>query len=220
VSSPQIRASIGEYDLYFIWSRALVTRLRAAGARRPRYLAFGYDPESHKLAAELDESLQRTVTFVGSWDTRRAAALEAIADLPVKVFGVGWEKLARHSRLRGKVFPGGIFREDLRRVITSSLASVNILRPQNAGAHNMRTFEVPATGGLLLTGRSAEQQDFFPENESSLMFGSPSELRAAAERLLAGGVDTAQLRARARARVAQHTYFNRAKEVLSAFREL
>ena len=41
----------------------------------------------------------------------------------------------------------------------------------------MRTFEVPAMKGLLLTRRSKEQNIFFPENKASLMFSNLNELK-------------------------------------------
>jgi hypothetical protein len=42
-----------------------------------------------------------------------------------------------------------IFDHELRRVVTSSAVSLNILRRQNAG-HNMRSFELPAMGATMV----------------------------------------------------------------------
>ena len=61
-------------------------------------------------------------------------------------------------------------------VINKSFVSINILRKQNLGSHNMRTFEIPAMGGLLAASRSNEQNLFFPENRASIMFNSVKEL--------------------------------------------
>ena len=41
----------------------------------------------------------------------------------------------------------------------------------------MKTFEIPAMNGLMLTKRSREQNYFFPENKACLMFGSTKELK-------------------------------------------
>ena len=44
-SFAHVLKAIPQYDVYFVWSHALVRRLREAGARRPEFLAFGVDDE-------------------------------------------------------------------------------------------------------------------------------------------------------------------------------
>ena len=58
-----------------------------------------------------------------------------------------------------------------------SAISLNILRKQNYSAHNMRTFEIPANNGLMLTTRSNEQNKFFKENKACFMFSTKKELK-------------------------------------------
>jgi hypothetical protein len=217
-SSPYIRRSIPEYDLYFIWSRALLGRLREAGARQPVYLPFAADELTHYPAPTRDPSLAGTVVLVGTCDPQRAELIRSIADLPVRVYGTGWDRVAG-SRLRNKVSPG-VWGEDLRRVSTSALACLNVLRPQNTGAHNMRTFEVPAMGGVMLATRSAEQRELFPEGSSSLMFSDPRELREVITGLTRGQFDTESIRRRALEHAAGHTYTQRARRILDAIAAL
>jgi spore maturation protein CgeB len=214
-SSRHVRAAISLYDHYFIWSRALLQPLRAAGARAASYLPFAFAEEHHFPAPVLDPQLSGAINLVGSFDSTRTRMLEPLADLPLRLYGGHWERLPRSSRLRRCVAGGVVFGAELRRVISSSLASINLMRAQNRGAHNMRTFEVPAMGGLLLTTRSAEQQAVFPEGEASLMFDSQRELRAQIEALLAGRVDAQALRARALTLSRGHSYTDRARELLA-----
>jgi len=211
-----VERAIPLYDVYFIWSHALMEPLRAHGAKRVEYLAFGYDELAHRPAEQLDPELANYLTFVGSHDAQRAAALEALADLPLRIYGNAWHKLPRGSRLRSKVVQSAIYDAELRRVVSSSLASINLLRPQNAGSHNMRTFEVPAMGGLMLTSRSEEQQALFPDREATLMFDDPAGLRQVAQELLSGALDARALRARALARCQGHSYVERARQVADA----
>lgn len=213
-SNAFIRQSIPLFDTYFIWSHALIPRLQAAGSRKAVYLPFGYDPAMHFPAPELDPALSRTVTFVGSYDRQRAEVLEVIADLEVSIYGNAWEDLPASSKLRGKVISAAIYGAPLRQVVTSSLASINILRPQNVGSHNMRTFEVPAMGGLMLTSYSEEQQAVFPDREACLMYRSPAELRSLVMQLAAGAFDTQRIRVRALAISRAHSYAERAREIL------
>src|SRR5207247_9449887 len=58
------------------------------------------------------------------------------------------------SPLINKITPHNIYGNELSNVTFSSTVCLNLLRSQNAGAHNMRTFEIPSMGGLMLTTRS------------------------------------------------------------------
>lgn len=219
-SSRHIRESLPFYDAYVIWSQALLPKLLAAGCRRVEYLPFAYHPTEHFPAESMDDALAKTLVFVGSHDVHRARMLEALYDLPLRIYGNGWDRLPRKSPLRPLIVSAEINGAKLRTVTTSALASINLLRAQNAGAHNMRTFEVPAMGGLMVTTRSVEQQEFFPEGEASLAFADARELRSVSQRLLAGEVDTARLRQRATALSRGHSYRDRAARLVDLFEEL
>ena len=41
----------------------------------------------------------------------------------------------------------------------------------------MKTFEIPSMGGLMITQRTAEQHQFFPENRACLMYSNINELK-------------------------------------------
>jgi hypothetical protein len=210
-----VSSAIPLYDHYFIWSRNLLAPLRAAGARAVSYLPFGYAEQYHRPAVALDPALSGVISFVGTYDKTRARVLEPLADLPLQVFGNGWERLPLWSKLRRCVQPGALHGEPLRRVVSSSLANINNMRAQNVGAHNMRTFEVPAMRGLLLTTRSPEQHGFFPEGKASLMYEGPRELRTRLEELLRGKHDVATIRARAYELAQAHSYGHRARELMA-----
>ena len=63
-----------------------------------------------------------------------------------------------------------IYGKDIFKLMNRSAISLNILRKQNYSEHNMRTFEIPANNGLMLTTRSNEQNKFFKENKACFMF--------------------------------------------------
>jgi spore maturation protein CgeB len=112
------------------------------------------------------------------------------------------------------VFPGNVFGSEFARIVGESAVSLNLLRSQNAGAHNMRTFEIPAMGGVMLTTRSEEQQELFPDGDAALMFSNPDELRSGVERLLADSQLRQRLRIEGVRRAAAHTYDARAAKLL------
>ena len=62
------------------------------------------------------------------------------------------------------------------RHLRSRSGSLNVLNAENLGGPNMRTFEIPASGGVMLARYSPEQDEFFPEGEAALYYRSPAEI--------------------------------------------
>lgn len=212
------RETISEYDTYVTWTPTLLSSLRAGGAKCILSVPFGYDPSTHYPWPALDPDLAGSATFVGTWDREREDLLSHIADLPIRIFGWGWDRIGRRSPLRGKVFARNLYSADLRRVITSSRISVNMLRSQNAISHNMRTFEIPAMGGLMLTQRTTEQGAFFPEGAACLMYADPEELRSQVRTALYD-LDLKDVRQAGLERVRGHSYRDRATVLHEALRD-
>jgi spore maturation protein CgeB len=70
-----------------------------------------------------------------------------------------------------------IYKETMTSIYQRSKIILNFLRTQNAHAHNMRTFEVPATKSFLLTERTEQQAELFlKENYSIACFAGIDEL--------------------------------------------
>lgn len=82
----------------------------------------------------------------------------------------------------------------------------------------MRTFEVPAMGGLMITTRSAEQNVFFPEGEGCLMYADRDELRATVQSLLDATTDAPGIKRRGLELARSHSYLARAEQLLQEFR--
>ncbi len=78
----------------------------------------------------------------------------------------------RHIRV-GTIYDGQYIE-----AIQNASGVINLLRRQNIeeGSHNMRTFEVPGYGGLLIANRTTEQRDFFEEDKEAIFFESVEEL--------------------------------------------
>jgi spore maturation protein CgeB len=204
---------IPAYDAYFVWSRNLVEKVNEAGAKAVFYLPFGFDEIMHAPSLRSRFATRDSVVFVGSWDRDREEWLSRVDATKLQIFGWAWDR-ASSQQLRPAINNKMIFGHDLALVTGEAAACINILRRQNLGSHNMRTFEVPAMNGLLLTMRSAEQQGFFPEGEASLMFGSPDELNDLIGKIRSSPDWSATIRKRGHDSVKNHTYTDRAKQLL------
>lgn len=74
--------------------------------------------------------------------------------------------------------------EQIPELLGSAKMGLNILRPQNEEGHNIRTYEIPATGTLMLSERSRELLNLFVEDKEAVYFSNPDELKQKVEYLL------------------------------------
>ena len=93
------------------------------------------------------------------------------------------------------------------------------MRNQNGDAHNMRTFEVPACRGFLLTTRTKEQHEFFPEEDGCLMFSDVKELCNQLNRATSDEALVQRIRGRSFELTKNQNYEERAKYLLSIVRD-
>ena len=208
--------SLSFFDAYFIWSHSIAEKLKEDGCNKVIYLPFGYDEVHHVPNKISIQNYPNDIAFIGSWDKERENLLTQLAgiDVNVNIYGNGWSGAAHSFPFRNSISPGSVFGQDMSAIMTSSAVCLNPLRAQNKGAHNMRTFETPAMGGLMLTSRTEEQQGFFPENEACFMYGDIEELKRKIEYIISNQEEAKQVRARGMELVAEHSYTNRVKYLL------
>ena len=135
-------------------------------------MPFGYDEFIHKKV-KTNKKFANIINFIGSYDKKRCEILKSSFNQNILIAGGGWKRKFQNSKNIYNPF----FGRKLCEVISSSNISINLLRDQNEGSHNMKTFEIPAMNGLMLTKRSREQNYFFPENKACLMFSDIKELK-------------------------------------------
>ena len=110
-----------------------------------------------------------------------------------------------------------LYNEQYAHACKNSLGIINFLRKQNLveGSHNMRTFEVPGYGGLLIANRTQEQLEFFEEDKEAVYFGNLQELEDKLTFLSARKslVETLKSQALLRARKSNYSYSHRTKQL-------
>jgi spore maturation protein CgeB len=214
-SNSNVMQSRTFYDVYCIWSHLISNKLRADGCKRVLYLPFGYDETFHQPHATSKLDSEAPVSFIGTWDRERELILAQLAGYNVCIHGPNWGRASSHFPLRDSLSYLYVnFGSEMSSIMSSSAICLNLLRPQNRGSHNMRTFEIPAMGGLMLTNRTEEQQELFPENEACYMYGDFDELKSKIDYILANKSDAHRVRARGIALVRTHSYTNRARDLL------
>jgi len=214
-SNRNVIDSLSFFDAYCIWSHLIAERLRKDGCKKVIYLPFGYDTTYHVPHNLHNLGSSGLISFIGSWDQEREAILAQLAEYDFCIYGNGWNRAARDFKLIKSLTYRDVFGLEMSTTIISSDICLNLLRQQNRGSHNMRTFELPAMGGLMLTCRTLEQQEFFPENEACYMYADVTEMKTKIEYILANKQEADLVRARGLERALDHSYTNRARFLLS-----
>ena len=194
------------YDGFFTHDSSSLPRLRAAGGR-PRYLAFGCDPEYLRAPARAIAPL----VFVGSRDPVRERVVQALDDLGLAVWGPGWPR-------------GPVYGDAFVRALAGAAVGVNIHQQFGAAGDparygtgaNMRVFELAAVGTPQLSDAKADIARHFTPGREIVLYESVEELRTRARDLLADEPARRSLAAAARERaLREHTWRHRLEELLT-----
>ncbi len=217
VREPCLLEALPAYDLVTAWSEQLAAGLEEAGARRTVVLPFAYDPELY--APEPRGEPQHDVAFVGCASAERVEHARALVGLRLALSGPRWARLTRGTPLAGSVLPGSHWGRAAGALYRSARVGINVLDAQNLIGHNMRTWELPATGTPMVATRTTDHERIFGAGAARL-FDTPVEMRAAVDRLLADDAERDEVAAAGLAAVRDGTYRTRARELVSAIEDL
>jgi spore maturation protein CgeB len=214
--------ALPEYDHIFSPRRANLQDLSSAGCRRVTYLPFGYNPKVHYPSRgdaggppALREGFEADVVFVGGADVDRVPYAEALirSGFRVALYGGYWDHYSNtRSCYRGNVAP-----EIVRQATGSAKVALCLVRRANRDGHVMRTFEIAAIGGCMLTEYTAEHEEIFgAEGETTLYFRSAAEMLDKTRWLLDHDQERARLAEAARQRIVggHNTYRDRLESML------
>jgi spore maturation protein CgeB len=207
-----------QYSIVFMWERSLVERLQRDGVEA-KYLPFAVDPELFRPQFG-DEGLYcetchltHDVAFVATYTRFRCAEVAAVRRHTVAIWGNNWPRKWKTISGQHRVH-APVWGSPVGDIYARAAVSLNVLNAENLGGPNMRTFEVPGSGGVMLARYSAAQNEFFPENEAAVYYRSPEELDDKIECLLRDRELRECIRKTAARLAAAQTYDVRAAQVL------
>ena len=173
ISNQNVLNSIPVFDYFFIFSKKILKKISLKlKCDNIFYLPFANDPKLHKKKTSKCQT-KYDISFVGTADRERFLLINNLKKYKIILAGDGWKQYKLNNNVN---YIGNIQEKKFAKVICESYVSLNIFRKQNEGSHNMKTFEIPAMGGLMITKRSKEQNFFFPENKACIMYKNVDEL--------------------------------------------
>ncbi|NJR76862.1 MAG: glycosyltransferase [Scytonema sp. CRU_2_7] len=164
------------WDAAFIWSQELVDRLLDNGVKKAFFHPFCSDLEYHFPKRQTNPVCD--VAFIGNWDAsrKREQYLKAISNYRLGLWGSSyWNTHCQEPTLKN-LCQGMCSYQEIPEILGSAKMGLNILRPQNEKGHNIRTYEIPATGTLMLSERNNGLLSLFAEDKEAVYFSTPDEL--------------------------------------------
>ena len=207
-----------QYSVVWMWEKSLTARLQNDGVDA-RYLAFAVDPElySPQLGGEGLNCEQcgcrHDIAFVATYSRARKAELSALRRHSVAIWGKNWPKKWKSPSAQHRAHPA-VWGRRVCRLYAQAPVSLNVLNAESLEGHNMRTFEIPASGGVMLARFTPAQHEFFPENEAAAYYRSPEELDDKLDLLLNDQGLRDRIRSNAARLAATQTYDVRAATLL------
>ena len=192
--------AIGYYDAYITWAADVAERLDAV-ANRVLVIPFAWDPEIMRPTTGCGVAEGRIV-FIGTATRERIALVQSIAHLRPMVFGDRW------PRIDGVDIRPPARGIELCRIVGEAKWNINLLRPQNALSHNMRTFELVGAGGNQVAPQTEDHLKFLSGDSRTVLFRSREEL----ESILRS--DPCERSSRLPGLLMGHRYSDRAEQIL------
>lgn len=184
-----ITNSISLYDYHFTYNLSVKRKFDELNLKS-YFLPFGFELSdgTFERIAEEDEIL--STCFVGNPDKARVSALLQLAESGVKIdlYGHLWKNFISHPKIR--LFPA-VFGDEFWKILRKYRVQINLMRPHNHDSHNMRTFELPAIGGIMVAPKTSEHQLFFKDKSEAFFFSSLDECVEIVKSLLNLSLDEA-----------------------------
>jgi len=160
------------YDQVFSTKRSLLDDLRQIGCPGVAYLPFAYAPEAHfpeqPSAGRGANGFAADVVFVGAADRDRVPYMVTLmrAGFQLALYGGYWN---RYRRTAGAA-RGHADLPTSRQAVGAAKVALCLVRRANRDGHCMRSFEVPAIGGCMLTEDTAEHREIFGEDGQTVVY--------------------------------------------------
>lgn len=164
------------YDHYFCIHRKGITHPKIQ-----QLPALGFDPANYRRLDGVAKA--HDLVFVGREKKRRVHWLSALQDDGIAIWGPGWGRTALAHRHAAE----GIFGAELNQLYNAAKIVLNVSAWENEGdsALNLRIFDVPATGSLLLTDYAPGIEDYLVPDKEVVIARSPEEMAEKARYYLA-----------------------------------
>lgn len=221
-----LRRALRGYDLHITSNLWNVDEFRQAGFPRVVHMELAANPairDPGEIPASERRALGGPVGFIGHWEpvTERTLLHLVRHDVPVKIYGGGWDNADAPRELSGAVQHRFVLGDEYARAIVSFDVNLGIVSKWNRNHTASRTFQIPALGAFLLHERNEVVTRYFKEGVEAEFFDTDDELLEKCRHYLAHPEERRRIAAAGRRRCIESGYFepDRVREILPALEE-
>lgn len=203
---------IAAYAAILPFAEYLIPVFQQLGAKQAQWLPFGFDPEIHFPWRSSSNPLD--IAYFGSWGPLQAKWVRQLTSYDLAIYGAGWQRLVPGDPLRKHWRRGeGQFGSMAEKIANVGIV-FNMVRAEHGCAHSMKTFEIPAAGGFMLSNWSSEQVRILRPGIECDYYSSTMELAEKLDFYLKRPEVRHRIAEAARQRIAGHSYYHRAEQLL------
>jgi len=214
--------SIGLYDLHITYYDWIKSKIEQDYGVQTVIIPFGFgiSEEMYERCCK-EEEIMKTC-FLGNADKYRAELILELADGGVKIdlYGNSWEKFITHPNI--EIF-GPLYEDEFWLTLRRYRVQLNLMRPHNLNAHNMRSFEIPAVGGIELALDTDDHKKYFQVDKEIFIYTDLEDCKRQIKKLLSfTTIEAQKIREQARNRSVSsgYSYKSRTEEVLKTIKLL
>ena len=182
-SNPAHRTSVfneaeSAYDIHFTPKRHNVLEILERTGKPGIFIWYAYDENWHFRAGPLDFMNPKfRIGFVGHMMPDRSDLALDISRKFGKSFAIAGLKWKRNRELtrNASIFPPA-YGVNFSKFIDSAPIQLGLLNSDNRDQHTARSFEVPASGGLIIAEDTSEHREIFGSNGKALFFKNQDDL--------------------------------------------
>lgn len=211
--------SIKLYDYYFSYADDAVKELIKLGVKSQK-IPFAFDSNGFEFKELTKENEVIKACFLGNADKFRAQFINKLATLglEIDVFGENWSE---YKLNKGVIISPAKYGPDFWLTLQKYAVQLNLLRPHNYTTHNMRSFDIPGAGGIMLAPHTDDHASFFKDKLEVFLFNDVNDAFQICKQIL--GItfeERQQLRKAARLKALnEHTYAHRVEELIKCFED-
>jgi spore maturation protein CgeB len=215
------------YDHIFCQGTEAIELLKHAGIKGAHWLPVACDPDLHnplELTTKEEMRYSNDVVFVGSYYPNRAELFEKLVGFDFGIWGPGWEKLERKSKLRGCIKGSHTPPSEWVKIYSASkiVLAVHYQDPEGrfpVYQASPRIFEALACGAFVLSDNQRDVFSLFNEGEHLARFMDTDDLIAKITYYLEHPSEKGDIARRGREEaLGNHTYVHRIQKLLSIAR--
>jgi spore maturation protein CgeB len=214
--------SIPLYDLHLTYHHGVKRRIQEEFNLPAAILPFGFDDDELLFRQCASQQEITKLCFLGNPDERRVMFIDALASkgIEIDVYGNGWSKFLNKPNI-------GIFQPSYGveqwKVLRRYRAQLNLMRIHNDDSHNMRSFEVPGIGGIMVAPDTIDHRQFFENEKEVLLYSGVNDCAATVQTLFNWPKEKAnsmRIAARERSIASKYSYRDRASQALAHMNRL